>query len=138
MLPITRSRVSEFAQLIRRLPLIRYFAFRRGDVVIVDGIVFYVDPNNSSVLFAASPSTKTTDERMNLVVAETIRALPYLFSRRPGLERLTRGRNLIVRLVGSYAETRGAVFREYSLDWDTAMQRIQDGGEPSVATEAAS
>lgn len=138
MLPTTRSRISKFTRLIRRLPLIRYVAFRRGDIVIVYGIAFYIDPDNASVLFAASPSTKNTDDRMDLVVAESIRALPYLFSRRPGLERLIRGRILIVRLVESYAEIRGSVLREYSLDWDTATQRILDGNEPLGATEAVS
>lgn len=97
--------------------------------MIVDGIAFYVDPKNSSVLFAASPSTKTTDERMALVVEESIRALPHLFSRQPSLKRLIRGRILIVRLIGLYAETAGTVFRECSFDWDTVTKRMQDTGE---------
>ena len=109
-------------------PLIDEVQFRRGEMVIVDGIAFYLDPKDSSVLFAASPSAKTTDERMSLVVTESIRVLPQLFLRRPILKRLVRGRTLVVRLVGSYAETHGTVFREETLDWNTVVRRTQDGG----------
>ncbi|GAA5504565.1 hypothetical protein Rcae01_00004 [Novipirellula caenicola] len=129
-LPTNRSRVSELTRLFRRLPLVRYFAFRRGDVVIVDGIAFYVDPKDSSRIFAASPSAKNTDDRLELVIAESIRALPCLFSRRPGLKRLVHGRIFVVRLIGSYAEARGIIIREHSLDWETVSQRIQDGDKP--------
>lgn len=126
--PEVPHRLFAIGRLLRELPFVRTLAFRRGDVSIIGGIAFYVDPKNKSLLFAASPSAAVTDERLELVVSEAIRNLDDLLLPHRGLRRFLRGRTLAVRLTGTYDDARTVVTRETRIDWATVARRIQDGG----------
>tara|TARA_A100000171_G_scaffold44516_1_gene47418 strand:- start:332 stop:643 length:312 start_codon:yes stop_codon:yes gene_type:complete len=97
-----------------------------GELVIIDGIAFYLDPDDLSVVFAASPSATNTTERMNLIVAESIRVLPLFLAESSSLTRILRGRKLIVRMLGDYSSSTHAVIREEVLEWDI-INSIIDG-----------
>lgn len=126
--PETPRSPSAIGRLLRELPIVRTLAFRRGDVSIIGGIAFYVDPKNTSLLFAASPSAVVTDERLDLVVSEAIRNLDNLLSPHRGLRRFLRGRTLAVRLTETYNDARTVVTRETRIDWATVARRIHNGG----------
>ncbi|EMI45442.1 hypothetical protein [Rhodopirellula sp. SWK7] len=126
LLPVAPSRLSAFWRLLFRVPVVRYFAYRRGDIGIVDGVAFYVDSEDSSNVYAVSPSSITTDARMRLVESEVIRVMPYLFSRRSGASSLFHGRTLVIRLVNSYEEAKTSVLRETTLPWNEVVKRLPE------------
>tara|TARA_A100000171_G_scaffold35246_1_gene33766 strand:+ start:199 stop:555 length:357 start_codon:yes stop_codon:yes gene_type:complete len=111
---------------LRRFPWTTASRFSRGGLLIVDGIAFYLDPKDTSIAFAASPSTTHTNERMNLIVAEAIRVLPMLLAESPSLTQILRGRKLVVRMLDDYSNSSNAVIREQVLDWDI-LSGIIDG-----------
>lgn len=84
---------------------------------IVEGIAFYIAPNNLANMFAASPSATANGKRMNLVVAETIRVLPIFLTNYPRLHSIMRGRTLVVRMIENY-DKQNAVVREQTLEWN--------------------
>ncbi|WP_345319783.1 hypothetical protein [Novipirellula rosea] len=122
----THNRISRFIELVRRFPWTTSSRFSRGELVIVDGIAFYLDPDDSSIAFAASPSATNTNERMNLIISETIRVLPTLLTDSPSLTRILRGRRLVVRMLNEYSGSSNAVVREEVLAWDI-LNAIIDG-----------
>lgn len=89
--------------------------FAEGGVVIVEGIAFYVNPSDASVLFAASPSETTTDERMDLIVAETLRVLPIFLEQHPNLQEEVRGRTIVVRMIAAY-DSADHILRERAVE----------------------
>lgn len=91
--------------------------FQQGDLFIVEGVAFYIDANDPTTLYAASPSETDSTERMNLIVTEAIRVLPLFLAKHPHLHRLVRGRKLKVRMIASY-ETVDSVIREQAIDRD--------------------
>lgn len=100
--------------------------FEDGDKVITGGIAFYLDLEDSSRLLAASPSSVETDERLNLVVAEAIRAFPLFLRNNPSLLPIVRGRKLSVRLIQAYSDDPSVFIREYTLHWDYVAGVIDD------------
>lgn len=93
-------------------------AFSSGDAIICCGIAYSIDPDNSSFLYASSPSAETSQERMNLIIAETIRVLPIFLADYPELHPLIRGRKLAVRMTKSYSNAKSDVLRVVELEWD--------------------
>lgn len=120
------DRLSRFARFLRCFPWTTTSRLISGELVIIDGIAFYLDPDDSSVVFAASPSATNTTERMNLIVAESIRVLPLFLAESSSLTRILRGRKLIVRMLGDYSSSTHAVIREEVLEWDI-INSIIDG-----------
>lgn len=120
------SRLSRIARLLRCFPWTASSRLLSGELVIFDGIAFYLDPDDSSAIFAASPSATNTTERMNLIVAESIRALPLFLAESSRLTRILRGRKLIVRMLDAYSSSKHAVIREEVLKWDI-VNSIIDG-----------
>ncbi|MCR9210141.1 MULTISPECIES: hypothetical protein [Rhodopirellula] len=120
------SRLSRFARFLRCFPWTTTSRLISGELVIIDGIAFYLDPDDLSVVFAASPSATNTTERMNLIVAESIRVLPLFLAESSSLTRILRGRKLIVRMLGDYSSSTHAVIREEVLEWDI-INSIIDG-----------
>lgn len=90
--------------------------FADGGVLIHEGIAFFIDPANPLVAYAASPSTDQSDQRMNLIVSETIRVLPLFLADHPEVREHLRERKLTVRMIESYAEARSKCFREAALE----------------------
>ncbi|WP_417737355.1 hypothetical protein [Rosistilla oblonga] len=121
------SRLSRFVKFLRRFPWTTSSRLLGGGLVIIDGIAFYLDPSDSSVVFAASPSATNTNERMNLIVAEAVRVLPILLAESSSLTRILRGRKMVVRMLDDYSSSSHAVIREEVLDWDI-LNAIIDGG----------
>ena len=106
-------------------------SFADGGKVMADGIAFYLDLADTGRLYAASPSSVHTDERLNLVVAEAIRVLPLLLRDNPDLQPHVHGRKLIVRLIGMYDDDSSTFAREYKLSGDyvsAVLDDTQDGG----------
>ena len=123
---VGQSRLARFIRFLRRFPWTKSSRFLRGELVIMDGIAFYLDPNDSSLVFAASPSGTNTNERMNLIVAEVIRVLPHLLADYSSLVRILRGLKLVVRMLDGYSSSSQAVIREKVLEWDL-LDAIIDG-----------
>ncbi|MCM2373849.1 hypothetical protein [Aporhodopirellula aestuarii] len=111
-------------RLFRRHPRILEIGVRWSELSIVEGIAFFVDPNDSSVAIAVSPSAITTDDRMELVTSEATRVLPELFLRRRSFRNLIHGQKMTVRLVESYAEAKTSVRREHSVTWDEMVKQL--------------
>ncbi|MGB7325986.1 MAG: hypothetical protein WBD31_14020 [Rubripirellula sp.] len=82
--------------------LVQTASFSKGDAIIYDGISFFVDPGDRKILFAASPSSDHSDQRMDLITAEVMRVLPGFLGEYPSLQRRLRGRKLMVRMIESY------------------------------------
>ncbi|GAB5403925.1 MAG: hypothetical protein Aurels2KO_21560 [Aureliella sp.] len=92
--------------------------FARGYVILFEGIAFFVDPQNPSVLYAASPSQDFSDKRMNLIIAEVARLAPEFMGAYPYLNSLLVGRSIVVRLIEKYGDKQAEFVREEPLDLD--------------------
>lgn len=79
--------------------------------MIFGGIAFFVDPNESELLYAASPSSVVTDSRMDLITHEAKIHLNGLLAASPSLKPIVQGRRLVVRIIDSYSDDR-SWFRE--------------------------
>ena len=101
-------------------------AFENGGKVITNGIAFYLDVTDATRLYAASPSTVSTDARLNLVVSEAIRALSLFLSDNRRLQAYVRDRKLTVRLIGTYADDPTEFVREHVLDSDYVSGVLDD------------
>ncbi|NNE00444.1 MAG: hypothetical protein HKN47_24260 [Pirellulaceae bacterium] len=120
---------SWWTRLRRRLFRIRVDrppVFANGEAIICHGLAFFIDPDNASVLYAASPSSVHTPQRMNLVVAEAIRVLPTFLADHPKLHAQLRSRKLIVRLIDSYECKQSEYQREVALEWDILDAVLRD------------
>ncbi len=83
--------------------------FPKGDAIVCGGIAFFIDPYESKTLYAGSPSSDHSDERLALVAREAIRYLPdFLANNRYPALRLPE-RRLVVRIINDY---RG-IFSDY-------------------------
>ena len=102
--------------------------FSAGDPTVVEGVAFYIDPGNDSVLYAASPSYDQSERRMNLVVAEAIRVLPIFLAKDPRLSSLLADRKLCVRIIATYDDP-SDVHCERILDWDILGAILKDEGK---------
>lgn len=92
--------------------------FIQGYALIFEGIAFFVDPQNSSLLYAASPSEDESESRMNLIVSEVVRVLPTFVAEHSHLGSALVNRKLVIRMIRSYRDKQGEFVREVSLDWD--------------------
>ncbi|MCC9603713.1 hypothetical protein LOC67_24450 [Stieleria sp. JC731] len=100
--------------------------FAAGEAIIYEGISFFIDPDNPSELFAASPSVDHSQRRMNLIVAETLRLLPALLAEYPDFQGVMLGRKLRVRMIDSYQDSRCQYHTEYAIEWDYVSGFIVD------------
>lgn len=92
--------------------------FARGEMIIFEGIAFFVDPSDDSLLYAASPSAETSDVRMNLIVAEIVRLVPQFAASHEYLQAILLNRKVAVCMVNSYGDKHAEFVREVLLDLD--------------------
>jgi hypothetical protein len=97
-------------------PAVRKVDFTQGDPIICCGIAFFIDPANATVAYAASPSAEVSEQRMNLVVSESLRALPLFLADHPELHACLRGRRLTIRLIDQYLDIPSRFQREVVLE----------------------
>lgn len=97
-----------------------------GDLIFCDGIGFFTLADEPAILYAVSASTDSTPRRMNLIVAETIRVLPYLIVDNPSSEQHLGGRKLVIRALRSYASYLTEFDQETKLDWDILSSLLSD------------
>ncbi|TWT76753.1 hypothetical protein CA13_72510 [Planctomycetes bacterium CA13] len=90
--------------------------FAEGHAIICDGLAFFIDPDDASVLYAASPSVNTSDERMDLIVREAVRVLPIFLADYPAVLPIILGRKLIVRMIRRYQDKQAEYIRQVQLD----------------------
>ena len=100
--------------------------FQNGDALLYAGIVFFVDPQEPNVLFAATPSADSTQRRLNLVVSETVRVLPMFLAENPQIEPYLVGRQLKVRLIHDYQNFDQDYSLEYEFEWDVLTDFLTD------------
>lgn len=123
-------------RLLHVAPATRTPVFAGGDAVICDGIAFFIDPEDESVAYAASPSVEHGERRMNLVVSETVRVLPLFLKDHPEVHEQLRGRQLVVRLVDDYAGASSTFRRQIPLEWRILDPLLSDPPERAYAGEA--
>jgi len=102
--------------------------FAAGGKMILDGIAFYIDPNDPTRFYAASPSEIDSDERLDLVASETVRLFPRFLRSHSELYELVHGRVLTVRLITTYADgpTEYSRERDLNLDWDYVSSFLEE------------
>ncbi len=100
--------------------------FANGDAIICDGVAFFIDPEDPSVAYAASPSAEHSERRMNLIVAEVIRVLPAFLTEYPELRPQLAGRKLSIRMIDNYTDTQAVFRRELALEWDILNAVLSD------------
>ncbi|TWU48525.1 hypothetical protein Poly51_44250 [Rubripirellula tenax] len=99
--------------------------FIDGQAIVFCGIAFFVDPDESSRLYAASPTATNTIERMQLITSEVIRHLPHFLAEHQNLHKFLQGRKIVVRMVESYAGLQTTCLREDPIDWDILSTALQ-------------
>ena len=104
----------------------RLTKFLAGEMVVLEGIAFYVDPNEPKLLYAASPSSEVTQQRLNLVVSEAVRMLPYFLAEHPDFTDSLRDRTLAVRLISGYCTSNLEVLAQHQLEWDILSDFSED------------
>lgn len=92
-------------------------SFRRYPMIHC-GIAFFVEHNEDSVLYAASPSNDQSDQPMQLIVNEVEKCLPSFFAAYPLIAQRSRGRQLVVRMIESYREAPHRWLREHPMGHD--------------------
>ncbi|MEM6471890.1 MAG: hypothetical protein AAF802_20185 [Planctomycetota bacterium] len=97
--------------------------FRQGEGFIVNGIVFHVDRNDPQYLFAASPSAKSDNARMELVIEEAIRSVPMLIEDFPQVRGIIQNRFLAIQLLDDYRVNGDRILRQTktNLDCETIL-----------------
>ena len=95
---------------------IRQLRFSKGHEIIVEGIAFYLEPENPQMVFGASPSTTTTSNRIELVVSEVQRILPDFMSQHCDLRYHFQTRQLAIRLIDDYESVRTKIKHEQTIE----------------------
>lgn len=90
--------------------------FIEGYAILFQGVAFFVYPKEPTVLYAASPSSVTTESRMNLIVVEVVRLLPEFLAAYPNLQDVVANRKVVVRMIGSYDRIQAEFLREVELE----------------------
>jgi hypothetical protein len=80
--------------------------FHNGDALLCEGIAFFIDLNDSETLYAASPSSLATKERMDLIVNEALRILPVFLVEHRSTRDALKQRRLVVRMITTYSDLR--------------------------------
>ena len=89
--------------------LVNQIDFSKGDAIICGGVAYFVDPNDDKTLFAGSPSTVHSDERLALIAREALRYLPdFLLLHGDSLPDVG-NRRLVVRIMNDYT----GIFSDY-------------------------
>ena len=109
--------------------------FENGDALIYSGIAFFIDLDNSEVLYAASPATDRSQKRFDLVVSEAIKHLPGFLTEYPDVKPLLYGRKLQVRLIKDYATYNGEFFLEQEFEQDVLAQILDNNVEDKGTSE---
>ncbi|MEO1615617.1 MAG: hypothetical protein AAFV88_07205 [Planctomycetota bacterium] len=96
----------------------RYVAerFARGHAIICNGISLFIDPNDASSLYAATPSQRVDADRMELICEEACQAVKLFASDFPRVSRFMRHRRLQIRIIESYASKQGRFVHEFGTD----------------------
>lgn len=94
------------------------FAFLQGKPLILEGIQFYIDPQEPGVLYAASPAKKISDTTVQLVIAEVRRLTPELIQLHPSMHSLLHGRKICVRLINTYEDGKAQTADFVIDDWE--------------------
>lgn len=84
--------------------------FDRGEAILCEGIAFFLDPDDTETLHAATPPSLATEPRMRLVVNEVAYTLHVFLAENPHTHSCVRGRRLVVRLVESYDDLRTEIY----------------------------
>ncbi len=90
--------------------------FLNGYAIICEGISFYIDPNDATILYAASPSREHSDSCMNLIVSEVIRLAPRFAAEHGYMKSVLNGRKLRIRMIDSYRSNQSEFVREECVD----------------------
>ncbi|MCO8125170.1 hypothetical protein NHH03_25765 [Stieleria sp. TO1_6] len=90
--------------------------FLGGDAILFEGIAYFIDPNEPAVIYAASPSTDQSDQRMQLICAEAICLLPAFVGDYPELQSTIHGRKLTVRMIDRYADKQSEYQRQMEMN----------------------
>ena len=89
--------------------------FERGEAIIHEGVAFFMDRDDPTLLHAALPSSEASADRMDRIVAEALRVLPKFLRDNPSVHPLVRGRRLAVRMIATYAELKMELFARAEL-----------------------
>lgn len=107
---------AKLRRFLRRVSLAGQTDFKGGDAIICDGITFFVDPDNLLDLYAASPSDDTSERRMELIIAESVRVVPLLLTDHPRLRALISRRRIVARMILRYSDSQAECIRQVTTD----------------------
>lgn len=99
-------------------PETRSEKFARGELIVCNGIAFFIEPDDITIVYAASPSSDFSERRMNLIVSEVIRVLPLFLAEHPDLHPHLRGRRLTIGMFLEGYDKRFGFRRAVPLEWD--------------------
>ncbi|MEL7496839.1 MAG: hypothetical protein AAFN77_04470 [Planctomycetota bacterium] len=85
-----------------RRALNNQWSFASGEGLLKNGILFFVEPEDSATLFAATPSSDTSPERIELIIEEVNTALSLFIAENSHLKGLLNRRHLVVRIINHY------------------------------------
>jgi hypothetical protein len=117
-----------------RSPHLRSRDFAKGDPIICAGIAFFIDLEDSTIAYAASPSSDFSEQRMNLIVSEAIRVLPLFLADHPELHAHLRGRNLTVGMFCNDYDHQSGFRRQVPLNWDILNAILSDTPNDETVT----
>lgn len=101
-------------------------AFERGDAIICGGIAYFIDPDDSSVFYAGSPSQDHSDEKFALVVSEALRNLTGFLDENTTMRSLIDDRRFVVRIVSNYDGIRSQCHRSTEIPRDIVLAGLAD------------
>ncbi len=84
--------------------------------MICSGVLFYLNPLEPEWLTASLPSTDLSQARMDLLVEETLHALPLFLTDFPGVRKMIAGRALRITMVASYESYPYSILPPVELD----------------------
>lgn len=86
--------------------LVTYEQFLAGDIQMLEGIAFFLDPTNEEFVYATSASNDRSGPRMKLIVSEAVRMLPELIDTYPEFSSYSTGRKLVIGIIEDYSDPR--------------------------------
>lgn len=78
-------------------------AFLAGEIQMLEGIAFFVDPENDQCIYATSASDDYGEQRLSFIVSEVIRLIPKLEVYSHADSQLC-DRNLVVGIIHDYSD----------------------------------
>lgn len=76
----------------------------RGEPIIQYGVMFFIDTENESTIYAAVPIYKVTDKLVDLAVQEAVRELNKLVAEHEELQQGFSERKLSIGIVATYSD----------------------------------